>query len=355
MEDCGVHVSLRDTLARWSRPLAAFVTLTVLAAVAYLVLADKQYDARAKLQIVPVAAGETTFAGFSLMREGRDEEAPAQTAAQLVESSGVVDAVAIRLSADRDELLRAVAVKAEGTSNVVTVRARWSERRRAAQVANAFAGEFVSQQSSRFQAELMRTIDRLRERLRNVPASRRDESPARELAARLATLRTYVGQPDPTVEVVSNAVAPERHSWPRVLPVLLGALALSGLVSLFAVLMLAVLSPRPRPSLPPPEAEPARVVAPPEPAAEPELEPEPIPTVAEPEPVAGPTPAPAVGGGIWTLTRLEHLVEERGAEFPERVEEWRTYLFFLREHATTEGELPASFDALVEDVFGEVL
>ena len=84
----------------------------------------------------------------------------------------------------------------------------------------------------------------------------------------------------------------------------------------------------------------------------PKPEPEP-----EPEPVAAPAPAPVPvedAGGL-TLARLERLVAERGNEFPDRVEEWRSYLFFLRDHATPEGRLPPSFDALVVDVFEELL
>ena len=37
---------------------------------------------------------------------------------------------------------------------------------------------------------------------------------------------------------------------------------------------------------------------------------------------------------------------------PEQQNEWTNYLFFLREHADADGVLPASFDQLVNDVFG---
>jgi hypothetical protein len=60
--------------------------------------------------------------------------------------------------------------------------------------------------------------------------------------------------------------------------------------------------------------------------------------------------------GVWNLTELRRLVEERGASFPEeRVELWRSYLSFLQEHAGPDGALPRSFDALVEDEFRELL
>ena len=75
-----------------------------------------------------------------------------------------------------------------------------------------------------------------------------------------------------------------------------------------------------------------------------EAEPEP-----EPEPEA---PARRRSAGGWTLQALESLVRERSDAAPERQEEWTNYLFFLREHADADGVLPASFDQLVNDVFG---
>jgi hypothetical protein len=69
----------------------------------------------------------------------------------------------------------------------------------------------------------------------------------------------------------------------------------------------------------------------------------------EPEPMA---PAPRRTAGGWTLQALESLVRERSHAGPEQQEEWTNYLFFLREHADADGVLPASFDQLVNDVFG---
>ena len=83
-------------------------------------------------------------------------------------------------------------------------------------------------------------------------------------------------------------------------------------------------------------------------AAEPEPEPEPEPELAAPAELLGPA-------GAWNVVALERLVDKRGSEFPDRVEEWQAYLFFLREHASMEGALPPSFDALVDEAFHELL
>ncbi len=94
-------------------------------------------------------------------------------------------------------------------------------------------------------------------------------------------------------------------------------------------------------------------------ARKPPPPPEPEP---EPEPAAAPSPAPPAapatagrGNGTYNLTALERLVEERGAEFPDRVEEWTSYLFFLRDYAAADGSVPAGFDWLIQDTFRELV
>jgi capsular polysaccharide biosynthesis protein len=76
----------------------------------------------------------------------------------------------------------------------------------------------------------------------------------------------------------------------------------------------------------------------------------------EPEPVAAPSPmAGFPGDGSYNLLALERLVEERGRNYPEKAEEWSSYLFFLREYAASDGRVPASFDALIQDTFAELV
>jgi hypothetical protein len=95
------------------------------------------------------------------------------------------------------------------------------------------------------------------------------------------------------------------------------------------------------------------LTAAPPPAPVEELEPEPEPEL-EPEPVVEePAPAPTTRGQ-WTLDALEDLVLKQGADAAQH-EEWTTYLFFLREHASVDGTLPPSFNALVNEVFGPLV
>ena len=82
----------------------------------------------------------------------------------------------------------------------------------------------------------------------------------------------------------------------------------------------------------------------------------PAPEPVQPEPVPEPSapPAPAATAA-WNLNELEKAVQARTNPSPEQAEEWRTYLFLLREHATQDGVLPRSFEPLIREVFAEVL
>ena len=93
----------------------------------------------------------------------------------------------------------------------------------------------------------------------------------------------------------------------------------------------------------------ARAAEPPPP---PPPEPAPAPAFYPPPDAA---PQPAVRMGTWNMNDLQRVVDSQRSATPEQVEEWTTYLFFLREHAASDGSLPRQFDGLVEDVFGELV
>jgi hypothetical protein len=59
--------------------------------------------------------------------------------------------------------------------------------------------------------------------------------------------------------------------------------------------------------------------------------------------------------GGWTMQDLDRAVTQHADAYPERVEEWRYYLHFLREHTDVDGRLPATFDLLVDETFGDIL
>jgi hypothetical protein len=82
--------------------------------------------------------------------------------------------------------------------------------------------------------------------------------------------------------------------------------------------------------------------------------PAPEPTPAPP-PAEAPTAVAVSGAGGWNVNELERAVDARTDVSAETLEQWRTYLFFLRDHAEIDGRLPPRFDSLVEDVFDQLL
>jgi uncharacterized protein involved in exopolysaccharide biosynthesis len=315
------------------------------AAALYSFTAPKRYEARAELLVSPLPAKDSTFAGFAFPHVAGDPGSAVETVARLVRTPEIAEAVQgqLGLSGSRTEVLDSVSTHRVDDTNLVAVVGKASRAARAAQIANAFADELVAQRTSRFQTALTGAIRRVRARLRS-DAGRVGER--RALARRLSVLVGLVATRDPTLEVASDAVAPKTAAWPRpwlVIP--LGALAALVAATVGAALVrLPTGRERPAPPAAPPLAPPQR---PPAPAPRPP--PPPAPPPPEPEiPVAG-------EGGAWNLNTLRRLVEERGRDYPDRLESWTSYLFFLRQHVGADGRLPSSFDALVEEEFRELL
>ena len=102
----------------------------------------------------------------------------------------------------------------------------------------------------------------------------------------------------------------------------------------------------------PAEVAPAQPPSPPEPQLEPEPEPEPEP-LSQPEAEAA--PAVPTQAGTWNLHGLQRAVDAYTGATPEQAENWHTYLYFLRQHASPDGSLSRSFDPLISDVFGDAL
>jgi hypothetical protein len=108
--------------------------------------------------------------------------------------------------------------------------------------------------------------------------------------------------------------------------------------------------PEPAPSLEPPSIV-AVPPAPPEPEPEPEAEPEP-----EPEPARVVAFISAnEGPREWNLWELERAARDHATDDVVRNEERSYLLMYLREFAGPDGILPADFDGLVRDAFGDVL
>jgi hypothetical protein len=331
------------------------------AALGYGLTAPKEYRATALMLVSPVSASDSSLAGLDLFRDAAGRRTAAESAAALVETPQVADAVRAQLGLrrSRESLLAAISTDVVDGSDVVEVRAADASAASAAQLANAFVDALIAQRASAFQSRLTSAIARDSHLLR----STRPGPQATELARRLAVLRGLQGEADPTLRRASTATPPaSAASRPLWQLVLLGAAA--GLaVAALLVLALTLAHRRAAPAYDLPVAEPGSDVGAAEAlverleqrlaaresalaARERDLQ----ARIDELRRLRGPRRE-----GVFDLGVLERLVAERGGAHPDRLEEWESCLVLLRDHAAADGSLPHSFDPLVEETFRPLL
>ena len=184
---------------------------------------------------------------------------------------------------------------------------------------------------------------------------------ARRTAQELAELSTVLFNDRFGPKTVASVWEPARAEEDRVSPKPARNLALGALVGALLGQLLGQLVRRrgrkPRVVAAPPVAVPT-VAAPaavraPESVAAAESVQEPV-VEPEPEPVStGPFVLPRLGE--WTIADVERLLAQEGPRFPERVDELGWYLDSFRGVVGSDGRLPGGVEAIVEDVFGDLL
>lgn len=212
---------LRALREHWPYILGT-VLLALVAAVLYVSVAAKRYDAGADVLVTPVPS--QTFVGVPLFRE-TDLSRSVVTAARLATSPQVVDGVKerLRLDAGRTELLSHVSVTPQEQSSILTITGKAATAAEAARIANAFADVLIAQRTAELQREVRAAVARISQQIKTLQAQGADAE-ATALADQLSALRTLVGARDPTLQIASRAVPPEQAAWPR--PILSVAVAL---------------------------------------------------------------------------------------------------------------------------------
>ncbi len=230
---------------RYAIAAVVFVAVVTGAVAAWTLAAPTRYVARAQVLLTPVAAGDHTFDGFSVLRESSDPGRAARTAALLFATPQVAEGVRVQLGLDQSAatLLKAVKVTATPGRNLVTVAASAAGPQRAADLANAFAAQAIAARTAHFQSELQTAIARARSRLAAIAPVQRVLPASRALQERLGTLNGLVGTSDPTLEVGSAATAPQAPERTRPFVWIPVAFAAAMLLALL-VLAVALLSGR---------------------------------------------------------------------------------------------------------------
>jgi len=214
--------------------ILAVMALTTLAALAYVAMAEKSYEAEARLLVQPLPA-DSEYQGLGLISASSDPTRDVQTASALITTSSVAERVKQELGypGPASDLLSAVTAEPLATSQFVAVTASESDPQEAADLANAFALQTVKDRT----AQLHNRIEAQLEELQPLEADP-------EYADDIQQLQLLLQRPDPTITFETPADVPSSPVSPKPrLSIAAGLLA--GLVlGVAAAFAFQVLDPR---------------------------------------------------------------------------------------------------------------
>lgn len=223
----------------WKIAVATFV-LVVGAALAFLQVTPKTYEATADVVVTPVSAGDDLLRGFSVFQQSFDGSSAVVTAARTFGTA----AVEVRAF----EGLRGEAAAAEiviqplSQASIVSITARAHTAPAAVLAANAYARTAVASRTELFQSELQERIRRLRAQLELSGTDRTLEQA--ELQTRLGSLRSFLGAGDPTVRLLTAATPPDGPASPRPLLTLAAAVLAGTLLGIALAVIREFWNPR---------------------------------------------------------------------------------------------------------------
>ncbi len=193
--------------------IVACVAVTTAAALVYLAVADKTYEAEADLLVTPVSA-EEQVPGAGLISESPDPTRDVETAARLVTQRDVAARVARELGLETRpvDLLSQVTAEPVAQSNIVAVTASDSSPTRARELANAFGAAAVQERTDQLHSALDRLIPGIEGRIEAAGGS---DQASPSLVDQLATYETLREGSDPTLRLETRAATPEAAASPR--------------------------------------------------------------------------------------------------------------------------------------------
>lgn len=235
-----------NTIRERIKLIVAITLLTTAAAVAYVLLADKQYQASTDMLVTPAPSDDPATNGLPLIKTSSDPTRDVETAARLIVNRDVALRVKSDLKATDTAANLKNSVKAEpvAQSNIVAVTATSDSPRFAQQLANGFGQGVIEVQTDQLHRALDKKIANLQAQLRALGPGARGGTAPGSLAAQLASLQALRSGDDPTLSVETRAALPTGPSSPKKkLSIIAGLLAglILGIGSAFA---LQVLDPR---------------------------------------------------------------------------------------------------------------
>ena len=212
------------------RMIIATVAICMIAAIAYVAVTDKTYEADADLLVTPLTGSDDVPTGLSVIRESNDPTRDVETVARLVTTRDVAGRVRRELGVDMSpqELLDSVAAAPVAQSNIVSITAEAGTPELARDIANGFGRSLVEDRTEQLHEQLDRAIERLSGQIEANPGAEGITGPG-SLSDQLSRLEALRAQDDPTIRLETPAAVPSSPSAPRPILSLFAGL-LAGLV-----------------------------------------------------------------------------------------------------------------------------
>jgi len=230
-EQQGLRRYVATLRERW-KLIAAVTALAVLAAIAYVLIVAKTYEAEATLQVTPISAADDNLQGLGLIVASTDPTRDVQTISELVTTTSVAERAKkdIDYPGTPEALLGTIEVQPVAQSQIVAITASAGDPDEAAEIANAFANAFVEERTDELHDQIDTKLEGLEE-LDKTAATEDD----------IAELERLRQGPDPTVRVSTEATPNANAVAPKpALSILAGLLAglVLGIAAAFATQIL---------------------------------------------------------------------------------------------------------------------
>jgi capsular exopolysaccharide synthesis family protein len=226
--------------------IAACTVLVFLAAVAYVEVAPRTYQAEAEMEVQAAASGDTALSALPILHQTGDPTEDVLTGASLVTTQPVGAAVvrSLRLKMSPGSALGAVVATPVGETGLVAVQAEASSPQLAQRLANAFVDETIALSTARMHAAIAGELPTLQAQLAAVPRAQRYG--AGTLGEQVQALEVLQHQNDPTLVNAAPALLPTAPSSPKTKLSLVAGLLGGLLVGIGAAFMFHALDPRVR-------------------------------------------------------------------------------------------------------------
>jgi succinoglycan biosynthesis transport protein ExoP len=226
------------------RLIIACVVLAVGVAALYTQLATRRYSARTEMLVSPADSANLTLANLPVLHSTSDPTRDTLTAAGLVTTPQVAQAVvaALHLHESADHLLGRVTATPIGQSNLLALQANGSTAKQAQALANQFATQVIATRTAALHAALATAIPGLEAQIATeTPAQRVGNS---ALSSQLSELRQLRTGPDPTITVAAAAELPTAPYTPRTKLALVAGLIAGLVIGIGGAFLMDALDPR---------------------------------------------------------------------------------------------------------------